>query len=211
MTAIERQGNDLVIKGKIFGTMPMTAKLRPAEARSALKLLGFRKALSSRLTMLLPQLTGRRMTDVLGRLRADRTSTIVLRLLHGARLRGRHRPEPRVPAQAGGFPHVRPRERRLRAGRHRDGLEPDTGADAVSRVIQGVLTGIGFLGAGVIFSGEDAGQGGRPHHGRGGVAHCRAGHGRRRRSARTHLDRVRPWHGTCYCWVDRSNDCSSDC
>jgi putative Mg2+ transporter-C (MgtC) family protein len=30
-------------------------------------------------------------------------------------------------------------------------LEPGTGADAVSRVIQGVLTGIGFLGAGVIF------------------------------------------------------------
>jgi hypothetical protein len=44
VTAIERQGNDLVIKGKIFGTMPMTAKLRPAEARSALRLLGFRKA-----------------------------------------------------------------------------------------------------------------------------------------------------------------------
>src|SRR6185369_12185565 len=45
VTAIERQGSDLVIKGKIFGTMPMTAKLRPAEARNALKLLGFRKAL----------------------------------------------------------------------------------------------------------------------------------------------------------------------
>ena len=45
VTTIERQGNDLVIKGKIFGTMPMTAKLRPAEARSVFKLLGFRKAL----------------------------------------------------------------------------------------------------------------------------------------------------------------------
>jgi hypothetical protein len=45
VTAIERQGNELVIKGKIFGTMPMTAKLRPAEARSAFKLLGVRKAL----------------------------------------------------------------------------------------------------------------------------------------------------------------------
>jgi putative Mg2+ transporter-C (MgtC) family protein len=30
-------------------------------------------------------------------------------------------------------------------------MEPYSGADAVSRVIQGVLTGIGFLGAGVIF------------------------------------------------------------
>ena len=45
VTVIERQGNDLVIKGKIFGTMPMTAKLKPAEARNALRLLGFRKAL----------------------------------------------------------------------------------------------------------------------------------------------------------------------
>ena len=45
VTAIERQGNELVVKGKIFGTMPMTAKLRPAEARRALKLLDFRTAL----------------------------------------------------------------------------------------------------------------------------------------------------------------------
>lgn len=33
-------------------------------------------------------------------------------------------------------------------------MEFGTGADAVSRVIQGVLTGIGFLGAGVIFRGD---------------------------------------------------------
>ncbi len=45
VTAIERQGNELVVKGKIFGTMPMTAKLRPAEVREALKLLGFRNIL----------------------------------------------------------------------------------------------------------------------------------------------------------------------
>jgi hypothetical protein len=37
--AIERDGNMLVIKGKIFGTMPMTAKLSPQEARNALKML----------------------------------------------------------------------------------------------------------------------------------------------------------------------------
>jgi hypothetical protein len=36
---IERDGNDLVIKGKVFGTMPMSARLKPAEARAALKLL----------------------------------------------------------------------------------------------------------------------------------------------------------------------------
>ena len=44
VTAIQREGNDLVVKGKIFGTMPMTAKLRPAEARRALKLLGLKNA-----------------------------------------------------------------------------------------------------------------------------------------------------------------------
>ncbi|HEU4627507.1 MAG TPA: hypothetical protein VFS52_22320 [Steroidobacteraceae bacterium] len=44
VTAIQREGNELVIRGKIFGTMPMTAKLRPAEARRALKLLGLKNA-----------------------------------------------------------------------------------------------------------------------------------------------------------------------
>ena len=36
---IERDGDVLVIRGKIFGAMPMVAKLTPAEARAALKLL----------------------------------------------------------------------------------------------------------------------------------------------------------------------------
>jgi hypothetical protein len=36
---IERDGSTLVIRGKIFGAMPMVAKLTPAEARAALKLL----------------------------------------------------------------------------------------------------------------------------------------------------------------------------
>ncbi|PXA85092.1 hypothetical protein DMC25_16130 [Caulobacter sp. D4A] len=39
VSSIARDGDDLVIKGKIFGAMPMTAKLRPEEARAALKLL----------------------------------------------------------------------------------------------------------------------------------------------------------------------------
>ena len=39
---IEREGGNLVIRGKIFGAMPMVAKLTPAEARAALKLLDFR-------------------------------------------------------------------------------------------------------------------------------------------------------------------------
>jgi hypothetical protein len=42
---IERSGNDLIIKGKVFGAMPMTAKLRPSEARQALKLLNLRTLL----------------------------------------------------------------------------------------------------------------------------------------------------------------------
>ncbi|HEX7759355.1 MAG TPA: hypothetical protein VF459_07635 [Caulobacteraceae bacterium] len=41
VSKIARDGDTLVIKGKIFGTMPMTAKLRPEEARAALKLLDF--------------------------------------------------------------------------------------------------------------------------------------------------------------------------
>lgn len=39
VSAIDRDGNMLVVKGKIFGTMPMTAKLSPEEARKALKML----------------------------------------------------------------------------------------------------------------------------------------------------------------------------
>ena len=51
VTAIQRDGDDLLVKGKIFGTMPLTARLRPAEARRALKLLGVKNALFA-LTML---------------------------------------------------------------------------------------------------------------------------------------------------------------
>jgi len=39
---IERDGNDLVIRGKIFGAMPMVAKLTPEHARAGLKLLDAR-------------------------------------------------------------------------------------------------------------------------------------------------------------------------
>jgi hypothetical protein len=42
VSEIARDGDTLVIRGRIFGAMPMTAKLRPAEARAALKLLNFR-------------------------------------------------------------------------------------------------------------------------------------------------------------------------
>ena len=42
---IERDGDALVIRGKIFGAMPMVAKLTPAEARAALKLIDGRTLL----------------------------------------------------------------------------------------------------------------------------------------------------------------------
>jgi len=45
VNAIERDGSDLLIRGKVFGTMPMTARLTPAQARQGLKLLRFRLVL----------------------------------------------------------------------------------------------------------------------------------------------------------------------
>lgn len=36
---LEKQGNDLLITGKIFGSMPMKAKVKPQEARAALRML----------------------------------------------------------------------------------------------------------------------------------------------------------------------------
>lgn len=41
ITAIEREGSELVIRGKVFGAMPLSARLAPEEARQALKLLSF--------------------------------------------------------------------------------------------------------------------------------------------------------------------------
>ena len=45
VSAIEREGSMLVVKGKIFGAMPMTAKLKPAEVRKALKLMNWKTLL----------------------------------------------------------------------------------------------------------------------------------------------------------------------
>jgi hypothetical protein len=39
VTSLVRDGNSLLIKGKVFGAMPMNALLKPAAARAALKLL----------------------------------------------------------------------------------------------------------------------------------------------------------------------------
>lgn len=45
VSKIERKGNDLVLKGKAFGAMPMNARLTPEQARAALKLLNPRLVL----------------------------------------------------------------------------------------------------------------------------------------------------------------------
>jgi len=42
ISSLERRGSELLIKGKVFGTMPLTAKLTPHEGRNALKLLSVR-------------------------------------------------------------------------------------------------------------------------------------------------------------------------
>jgi len=43
--ALERDGNKLVLKGKVFGSMPITAKLTPQEGRNGLKLLDLKLAI----------------------------------------------------------------------------------------------------------------------------------------------------------------------
>ena len=45
VTSLSREGSNLVIKGRIFASMPLTAKLRPEEVRAALKLMDFRTLL----------------------------------------------------------------------------------------------------------------------------------------------------------------------
>jgi hypothetical protein len=45
ISAIERDGAELVLRGKIFGTLPMSARVTPEEARRGLRLLGWRNAL----------------------------------------------------------------------------------------------------------------------------------------------------------------------
>ncbi len=42
ITALESEDGKLVMKGKVFGSMPLTAKLTGTEARNALKLLNFK-------------------------------------------------------------------------------------------------------------------------------------------------------------------------
>ena len=45
ISALERDGNELVVKAKVLGTMPMTARLTPQQCRRGLKLLNWKLAL----------------------------------------------------------------------------------------------------------------------------------------------------------------------
>lgn len=45
ISAIERDGAELVLRGKILGTLPMNARIRPEEARRGLRMLDWRTAL----------------------------------------------------------------------------------------------------------------------------------------------------------------------
>jgi hypothetical protein len=42
---LEQEGHELIITGKIMGAMPMKARIKPEEARAALKLLNFKTVL----------------------------------------------------------------------------------------------------------------------------------------------------------------------
>jgi hypothetical protein len=41
--APETEGDELVVKGRIFGAMPLTAKIPPEEMRAAFRILSFRR------------------------------------------------------------------------------------------------------------------------------------------------------------------------
>jgi len=45
ITSLESEDGKLVMRGKVFGSMPLTAKLTGTEARQGLKLVNFRLAL----------------------------------------------------------------------------------------------------------------------------------------------------------------------
>ncbi|HTV78355.1 MAG TPA: hypothetical protein VMF03_08860 [Steroidobacteraceae bacterium] len=45
VSRIDREDGRLIIRAKVFGTMPMTASLTPTDVREGLKLLGWRGVL----------------------------------------------------------------------------------------------------------------------------------------------------------------------
>lgn len=57
ISGLEREGNELVIRGKIYGAMPMSARLRPEDVRNLLKLLDL-KIIIFAISMLFRKSTG---------------------------------------------------------------------------------------------------------------------------------------------------------
>ena len=45
ISAIERDDSALIVKGKIFGTMPLAARLKPEDARAAFRLMSWKTLL----------------------------------------------------------------------------------------------------------------------------------------------------------------------
>jgi len=45
ISSIEPEGSSLVLKGKIFGTMPLSAKVHPEDARAALGMMSWKTRL----------------------------------------------------------------------------------------------------------------------------------------------------------------------
>lgn len=43
--SLDCEGNQLIIKGKVFGSLPMSARLKPDEARKGFRLLNLRLVL----------------------------------------------------------------------------------------------------------------------------------------------------------------------
>lgn len=42
VSSLQRDGDALLLKGRILGTLPLSARLRPEEARAALRLMNWR-------------------------------------------------------------------------------------------------------------------------------------------------------------------------
>lgn len=59
VTALEKKGSSLVVKGQVFGAMPLSAELRPEDARAIFSLLNW-KVLLCLLTILFRRPVGSR-------------------------------------------------------------------------------------------------------------------------------------------------------
>jgi hypothetical protein len=42
VSSLQREGGELLVKGRVLGTLPLSARLRPEEARAALRMMDWR-------------------------------------------------------------------------------------------------------------------------------------------------------------------------